>query len=168
MGLGVVGPPNGPRLNVRFKPAASISATPVTPDFCTRTGAEAGADIGKGKSITAERSRHTAPTLLQSDDTPRPRQATYWVGTTSLCGCFYCNSALVNGRLQIVGCHVALREFAARLIAPQFASERWLLSILEVRGVPGVLCPFIKHRLAWSYLVLIKFHGQATLVLAAI
>jgi hypothetical protein len=78
MGLGVVGPPNGPRLNVRFKPAASISATPVTPDFCTRTGAEAGADIGKGKSITAERSRHTAPTLLQSDDTPRPRQATYW------------------------------------------------------------------------------------------
>ena len=47
-----------------------------------------GADIGKEKSITAERLRHTAPTLLQSDDKPRPRQATYWVGTTSLCGFF--------------------------------------------------------------------------------
>lgn len=100
-----------------------------------------GADIGKEKSITAERSRHTAPTLLQSDDKPRPRQATYWVGTTNLCGFFDCNSALVNGRLEIVGCHAAVREFAARLMVPQFASERWLLSIpLLGAGACRVCC----------------------------
>ena len=83
MGLGVVGPPSGPQLDVRFKPAASLSATSVTPDFCTRTGAEL-TSVRKSQSPQNDQ-RHTAPTLLQSDDKPSLREATYWVGTTSLC-----------------------------------------------------------------------------------
>ena len=60
---------------------------------------------------------------------------------------FYCNPAPVNGRLEDVGCYAALREFAARLIAPQFASQRWLLSILRARGMSNVLYQLIKQRL---------------------